>query len=630
MIATKTWLEAGPGRMTSRPLDLESMGCSKCNQSCTRPCGILVNPDTVKPFRFVSIRAWMQNRLQCLAKRQNEPNLHRFFMELGEERGVCHRPQTVKLSKRSQSTLFLHNIGPCLHEAKIVSTATAPPVMHAFKFVKDSVRPGFSNASRGFQEPASGGLGSRHYEIDERRAGPPRVDALTPETPSDATLLERFVTGGEEAAFAALVRRHGPRVERICRRILGDPHEAEDVLQATFLVLSLKADRIAWHESVRPWLEGVARRLAMHARSATTRRRVRERTLSALSGAGHESTGRLPERFHPRAESSDLVDRRDVRQVIDDELGRLPEKYRAPVVLCDLEGHTREEAARRLGWPTGSMSRRLDRARSLLRHRLAVRGVALAFVALASIAAAAAAIGFRGDRPSGIGFRSTSRLAISPAYGAREVPPGHESLTRLSAMPGFSGSRPDFDRIIPAATRAATAARRLKRDDDGPMALVWNLYAADMERSATDLEGAWRASDLVGLQDAARRLDASCINCHAVFRVERTPSAFIPRDSVTIPQRVRAVRPARLRPTGGGLGPTLAAVGRQSLPSDTQPVAIRFERSADADHPSRRLRSDRHLAGDPAPNHPAPALVAFAQATPPAERRRSGPGPHPT
>src|SRR3954464_8059685 len=98
------------------------------------------------------------------------------------------------------------------------------------------------------------------------------------EFPSDACLLERFVSDREEAAFAALVQRHGPRVERICRRILRNQHDVEDVFQATFLVLARKAAGIAWQESVCPWIEGVARRLALHARSGAARRGGREVT----------------------------------------------------------------------------------------------------------------------------------------------------------------------------------------------------------------------------------------------------------------------------------------------------------------------------------------------------------------
>ena len=201
---------------------------------------------------------------------------------------------------------------------------------------------------------------------------------------TDASLLERFASHREEAAFVALVRRHGPRVERICRRILRNEHDVEDVFQATFLVLSRKAAGIAWHDSVRPWIDGVARRLAMHARSGAVRHRGREVSVTVLAGVASDEVAQLPERYHPVVEPSAELERRDLRRVLDDELRRLPEKYRAPVVLCDLEGHTSQEAARRLGWPAGSMSRRLERARTLLRRRLTHRGLTLAIIGVAA------------------------------------------------------------------------------------------------------------------------------------------------------------------------------------------------------------------------------------------------------
>src|SRR5262249_3856043 len=138
----------------------------------------------------------------------------------------------------------------------------------------------------------------------------------------------------------------------------------------------------------------VARRLARNVRSARARQRWRETTLSALAACGTaEEAGRLPERYHPLIDPREEIERRDLRRVLDDELHQLPEKYRAPVVLCDLEGRTHEEAARQLGWPAGSMSRRLDRARRLLRRRLTHRGVALAIPVL--VIAAVAALGSR-------------------------------------------------------------------------------------------------------------------------------------------------------------------------------------------------------------------------------------------
>src|SRR5262249_41584269 len=187
---------------------------------------------------------------------------------------------------------------------------------------------------------------------------------------TDRELLERFAATGEEVAFAALVQRHGPAVLGVCRRVLGNEADAEDVFQATFLILARKAGVVPWQESVRHWLRDVARRLALQARCPPQRRRT---------------AGEVPEQCDPHGDPLAEVARRELRLVLDEELGQLPEKYRAPVVLCYLEGKTNEQAAGELGWPAGSMSRRLARARALLRDRLSRRGLALV-VALSCLA----------------------------------------------------------------------------------------------------------------------------------------------------------------------------------------------------------------------------------------------------
>ncbi|SIO36055.1 RNA polymerase sigma factor, sigma-70 family [Singulisphaera sp. GP187] len=179
---------------------------------------------------------------------------------------------------------------------------------------------------------------------------------------SDGQLLERFVTRhGEvaEAAFAALVERHGAMVLGVCRRILADPRDAEDAFQATFLVLVKKARRVRVDDSLGRWLYGVACRVAARARTEAGRRQAREGE-GVVDCAG------------PSFDS----DRFDLRRVLDEELDRLPEKYRVPVVLCYLEGLTHELAAERLGWPVGTVRGRLSRARERLRTRLSSRGLA--------------------------------------------------------------------------------------------------------------------------------------------------------------------------------------------------------------------------------------------------------------
>lgn len=176
-------------------------------------------------------------------------------------------------------------------------------------------------------------------------------DALT-----DGELLRRFAQRHEEAAFSALLRRHGPMVLSVCRRVLRRTHDAEDAFQATFLVMVEKAQELRRPELLSNWLYGVAYRTALHARRRAARRSEREREAAAMCSD---------------AASDREIESRELRRVLDEELHRLPQKYRAPLVLCYLEGKTNEEAARLLGWPSGSMSYRLARGRELLRGRLA-------------------------------------------------------------------------------------------------------------------------------------------------------------------------------------------------------------------------------------------------------------------
>ena len=199
--------------------------------------------------------------------------------------------------------------------------------------------------------------------MSQRRGFSERMRDLITEPISDAGLLERFASHRDEAAFGELVKRHGPQVLKVCRRGLPSEHDVEDVFQATFFVLAHKAAAVSWNESVESWLCAVARRLVLHARASAWQRQSRERPITALGGArAEEYSGFLPDQDHPLYDPHEEMERRDIRRVLHAALGQLPEKYRAPVVLCYLEGKTNEEAARQLGWPAGTMSRRLQRA----------------------------------------------------------------------------------------------------------------------------------------------------------------------------------------------------------------------------------------------------------------------------
>jgi RNA polymerase sigma factor (sigma-70 family) len=186
---------------------------------------------------------------------------------------------------------------------------------------------------------------------------------------TDAQLLTRFAEQGEEAAFEALLRRHAPMVLGVCRRLLRNADDAEDAFQVVFLVLARKAASVRPREAVANWLYGVAYKAALKARSAAARRKERQ-------------VADLPE---PPARHSPCD---DLWPLLDRELSRLPDKYRAVLVLCDLEGQTRRDAARQLGWPEGTVCGRLARARALLARRLTRCGVALSVAGLETLVAA--------------------------------------------------------------------------------------------------------------------------------------------------------------------------------------------------------------------------------------------------
>jgi RNA polymerase sigma factor (sigma-70 family) len=203
--------------------------------------------------------------------------------------------------------------------------------------------------------------------------------ALLPEGAglTDGQLLECFVSRREPAALGALVRRHGPMVWGVCRRALGDQHDAEDAFQATFLVLVRKAASLHPRATVGNWLYGVAHQTALKARATRAKRKSRERPMKDV-----------PE---PAATDPDLWS--DLRPLLDQEVSRLPEKYRAVFVLCELEGRAVREAARQLGLPQGTVASRLARGRALLRKRLARRGLAVSGASLAAALSREAAAG---------------------------------------------------------------------------------------------------------------------------------------------------------------------------------------------------------------------------------------------
>jgi RNA polymerase sigma factor (sigma-70 family) len=249
------------------------------------------------------------------------------------------------------------------------------------------------------------------------------LDAKTLPEVSDGQLLARFVADRDELAeiaFAALVRRHGPMVLRVCEQVVGDRHTAEDAFQATFLILARRAGSIHQPELLGQWLHGVALRTAREARMQAHRRRERE----------------APRIENAQVEPIDQTCRPDVIlicreefEALHEEVSRLPERYRIPVVLCDLEGLTYQDAARRLGCPVGTIGVRLRRARERLRLRMTRRGLAptaglLATVLGAEVARAKlppllvdstvhAAMGFAASGAAATDLASTSVIALT-------------------------------------------------------------------------------------------------------------------------------------------------------------------------------------------------------------------------
>ena len=181
---------------------------------------------------------------------------------------------------------------------------------------------------------------------------------------TDGQLLERFIDWrreSAEAAFTALVERHGPMVWRVCRRVLSDGDQAQDAFQATFLVLVKQAGSVRRKDSVASWLHGVAHRVASCARAAESRRRKHEERYAGRQVRVSQSS---------RSEDAEMA------RLLDEELCRLPERFRAAIVLCDLEEATHDQAAVRLGWPVGTVKSRLARGREKLKSRLVRRGLA--------------------------------------------------------------------------------------------------------------------------------------------------------------------------------------------------------------------------------------------------------------
>jgi RNA polymerase sigma factor (sigma-70 family) len=243
--------------------------------------------------------------------------------------------------------------------------------------------------------------------------------------PADSVLLHRFVHDRDEDAFATLVSRHGPMVLGVCQRVLRDLHTAEDAFQATFLVLARKAPALRPRTSLAAWLHGVARHVAQKALRADVRRKRREGQWE-------------PEATPSLANPLDELSARELLLLLDEELERLPEVYRQPILLCCLQGLTQEEAAQLLGWTAGSVKGRLERGRERLRSRLQRRGFGLGAV-LGAVEVARAA----GD-PLRAGSKATlarTGLRFATHRGTGEMPLGSAVSLAEGVLKGMAWSK---------------------------------------------------------------------------------------------------------------------------------------------------------------------------------------------
>jgi RNA polymerase sigma factor (sigma-70 family) len=299
---------------------------------------------------------------------------------------------------------------------------------------------------------------------------------------SEWQLLERYLERRDETAFEALVTRHGPMVLGVCRRMLGASPEAEDAFQATFLVLVRRARDLGPRDAIGPWLYGVAMRVASRARTQVSR--YRRLQASPLEFAVPDPSG--------SAVDPDLV------EILDQELSRLPGKYRSPLVLCYLEGRTHEEAARDLQWPLGTVKGRLARARDLLRSRLSQRGFGPSAGVIGVLSSPELRIALD---PSLVG--RTVGASVKLAAGQTVAPVVSQSINSLveGVMATMFVSKMKWAALAVAATGFAfTSAAVLGRQEAKPMAVETQskdfplqLQKRTFEKAVTSTEPAQRS-----------------------------------------------------------------------------------------------------------------------------------------
>ncbi len=288
----------------------------------------------------------------------------------------------------------------------------------------------------------------------------------------DGELLASYRSERNQDAFGSLVRRHGPMVLGVCRRVLRDGHSADDAFQATFLILARKADTVRPPERLGPWLYGVAYRTALKARSRAYRRQQVEHAYAAQAEA--------------TSETAHTGDTADLLPIIDEQLNALPEKYRTPLVLCGVQGLNKSEAATRLGLPEGTVSSRLARAREMLRDRLTRRGVVVPAAGFATVLTAdtlqaavplallESAVAVSGSAPVTASIFSLSQEVMRSMSLLKFKILGAITLAASLASGGFGLVAINADEKKPATEKAAVRGEKpgeqpeVKRDGEKP------------------------------------------------------------------------------------------------------------------------------------------------------------------
>src|SRR5438067_9036719 len=311
--------------------------------------------------------------------------------------------------------------------------------------IRDKLGTGCPSRRAGAHGTGGGGIGGR--DMPTRAAVMTRVAraAANPDSAAmtDRDLLARFAADRDEAAFAELVARHTAMVLGVCRRTLPRGGDAEDACQAVFLVLAQKAAGARWQASVAGWLYEAARKVARNARVAAGRR------------AKRESRAAVPEAVPP----ADEMTGRELVAALDEELDRLPRRYRDPLVLCYLEGLTRDEAAARLGVPPETLGSQLKRGRKRLADALAARGCEPGVVLLAAAATSAAAASSRTLRDSVLAAASGSPSAAAAALARGVIMTGITTRTKLALLAAAAALGLGVAADLPTPTPPQAAAR---------------------------------------------------------------------------------------------------------------------------------------------------------------------------